>query len=442
LAFDRTIATALDVNLAYEHIRYLSKEIGSRPSGTKNERRAADYLANYYEGLGLNVTLQPFSGCDLSIGNIKIHGVETFVAAKASGFAAYHEAVWETGAASNGAFTGDNPITAEVVDVGSGSTDAFDSSIKGNIALMEKSENISFADQVTNACDAGAVAVIIYNTIGPKGNLGGAFSPTIDGANIPVIGAAKAHGIWLREMLEVGPVTIDLQNWQLKDTISQNVIATKPSSKANAPIVAILAHYDTQLGAPGAWDNASGTSVVMAIARVLKRHDTDHVELRFIAMGSEEYGGHAGATHYTKNLSQSELARFAEAINVDGVGVQHDASDKLFARSADGVINGLMQSAMATAVRLDFPGLLLGKSTFSDHEQFHDVGIPAVMFATLAADGSNGAYNTGVYDLTPFYHTPQDTIEENVSVERLALDLNMIAATTYDFIRKLKHLSS
>ncbi|MCX7561464.1 M28 family peptidase [Sulfitobacter sp. F26204] len=438
LAFDRTIVTTLDAKLAFEHIRYLSQEIGSRPSGTTAERRAAEYLADYYEKIGLEVTIQPYAAYDLSIGNITVHGAHNFFGKGDSGFAEYHGMVWETGAAPNGAFTGDAGITAQVINVGIGAAGAFDETAKGNIALMEKSPDITQDEQVTNAKNAGAAAVIIYNNLGTKGNLGGTFFPDIEAVDIPVIGAAKAHGLWLIEMLESGPVSVELQNWFLDDTTSQNVIATKRGANSDVPIVAILAHYDTKLGAPGAWDNASGTSVVMEIARVLKRYNTEHVELRFIGMGSEEYGGHAGATYYTQNLSKSELARFAGAINIDGIGVNHEASKKLFARSADGMINGLMQSAMASAVRLGFPDLLLGKSTFSDHEQFHEVGIPAVMFTTLAAEGGSGHYHSGAYNLTPYYHSPQDTFEENVLIERLEIDLNMIAASVYDYIRKLE----
>ncbi len=45
---------------AMDTIRVLAEDIGSRPAGSANERRAADFLAGEYRSLGYEVTVSPF----------------------------------------------------------------------------------------------------------------------------------------------------------------------------------------------------------------------------------------------------------------------------------------------------------------------------------------------------------------------------------------------
>jgi aminopeptidase YwaD len=51
---------ASDAPSAYEAAIHLSEKIGSRPSASKNERRAHDYVARQFGAAGLEVNLNPF----------------------------------------------------------------------------------------------------------------------------------------------------------------------------------------------------------------------------------------------------------------------------------------------------------------------------------------------------------------------------------------------
>nr|WP_275507157.1 M28 family peptidase [Clostridium coskatii] len=66
----------------------------------------------------------------------------------------------------------------------------------------------------------------------------------------------------------------------------------------------ICAHYDCERNSVGANDNASGVSVVMETARLLKNVSSEY-ELRFVFFGGEEIGG-LGSRHYIKNLSPDD----------------------------------------------------------------------------------------------------------------------------------------
>ncbi|MCC3863892.1 M28 family peptidase [Terrisporobacter petrolearius] len=68
---------------------------------------------------------------------------------------------------------------------------------------------------------------------------------------------------------------------------SQNIIATrKPKKVKNPEIVYVTAHYDSVPYAPDPNDNASGTSMLLELAKILKSYPIDK-EIRFIACGAE-----------------------------------------------------------------------------------------------------------------------------------------------------------
>lgn len=61
--------------VAYEHVYYLSEEIGTRVAGTPKEAQARDYIASQLEAMGYNVEIQPFTainwkGIEYSSSNI------------------------------------------------------------------------------------------------------------------------------------------------------------------------------------------------------------------------------------------------------------------------------------------------------------------------------------------------------------------------------------
>lgn len=52
--------TLFDGGKAFKHIEKLAVDIGARPGGSPEDKRAAEYIKGYFEGLGLDVSLQEF----------------------------------------------------------------------------------------------------------------------------------------------------------------------------------------------------------------------------------------------------------------------------------------------------------------------------------------------------------------------------------------------
>ena len=105
---------------------------------------------------------------------------------------------------------------------------------------------------------------------------------------------------------------------------SSNIILELPGHGEG--VVILGAHYDTVRNSVGANDNASGVSVLLALAERLAQPPWSSqmvsvfpFTLRFIAFGSEETGLN-GSGHYVRQLTDEELGAIKVMINLDSVG--------------------------------------------------------------------------------------------------------------------------
>ena len=99
---------------------------------------------------------------------------------------------------------------------------------------------------------------------------------------------------------------------------SFNIVATFPNTNKPQNDVIITAHWDSQKG-PGADDNASGTAVLMELAKYFRPFANSlPYNLKFVALGAEEVGL-IGSKAYIISHS-GELRSCWLNINIDGVG--------------------------------------------------------------------------------------------------------------------------
>ena len=148
----------------------------------------------------------------------------------------------------------------------------FPPGVNGNIALIQRG-SISFAQKATNAMNAGAVAVIIYNNV-PHIFLGTLGDP---GAWVPVVSMSNADGEALRAM---GTPTITFINiagdYDYNGGTSMAcphvagtaaLVMEADSSLTNVEVRNIMNNTATDLGDPG-WDQYYGYGLVNAQAAV------------------------------------------------------------------------------------------------------------------------------------------------------------------------------
>jgi len=411
-AFDRKVVARLSADQALEHIAYLSETIGPRSAGMEAEWQGAAYIASVLESFEFEVEMQPFPAADQYLGSIELPSGER----------------WQTTVSKGGLITGEEFVSGELIQVSSGTLPShFPPETLGKIVLMERKAKVHYyRKQVVNAEAAGAIGVILFNSIRFPGDYGGAWPVNSGASGIPVLGATWNQGEWLEEMLAQGSVTLRIQTEHFENLESVNVIGVKPATNGDPDADAILvtAHLDSVKVAPGANDNASGVALALELARVIWDYNTDK-EIRFALFGSEEKGL-VGSRYYVDQLSDAQLDRIAGVFNADMVATSDPESPYLYAMTVDGSSNQVSDAAEAAGSRLGNSSLLPGEFGRSDHVNFYRVGIPAAMFIRVHVD----------YSLENFYHTPQDTLAENISRERMQSALEIVGAAVFDLIRK------
>ncbi len=258
--------------------------------------------------------------------------------------------------------------------------------------------------------------------------------PRVEGTAGDEVAASYLAGVLASYGYEVTIQEVPLSNGsktrnviaKLKPTGIEPQLTARSSQRkqANTAIVknvlVIGAHYDTKVGtgSPGANDNASGTAVVLELARCLQEASLS-IEPYFILFGGEEklVDGtelhHFGSRYYVNSLSEGEKGRLAGAIIIDMVGV----GSQLYARTMGvgpmDLCNSLMSFAAGKGIYLPY---LVGGS-LSDHEPFEAAGIPAVWLE---------------YKEDPYYHSPADSYDK---INPAFIDLT--GRLVEDYIRSL-----
>lgn len=389
---------------AMEHLRVLSERIGQRIGGTESEHRARDYLASVLRDLRYRVTLQPFTVPDKYLSTLTV-GRDT----------------WHAGASRFGALG--VTATGPVVDLDTGASLPDD--LTGKIALLVNVP--AGATAVLDAARRGAVAVLVGRVSVPPAGKTGAYSPTLtENVAVPVLGIAQVH---VERLRAAGPVTLTVSTTHHAGLTSYNVIADRPASFPGRDdgVVMVTAHYDSVPGSPGANDDGSGTVLTLELARVL-RHLPTHKALRFALWGSEEQGL-LGSRHYVSQLTDADAARIAGVFQNDMVATSHGPATAYWLLSVDGGDNAITAQVAAAAARLGYGSQVHGPVPrgSSDHVPFHERKIAAANFSWRGEGGP--------HELEPLYHTPEDTIPQNVSADRLQISLELIGAAAYRLAR-------
>ncbi|MFZ7946069.1 MULTISPECIES: M28 family peptidase [Bacillaceae] len=403
-AFDNKIIKKISADNMYNTIDLLSKE--ARAAGTPGELKGAQYIKSQFEKYGYETELQPFPFYDVVRNNVS--------------------GVLEIGGQNlkpyvfSGSFSGE--AIAEVVNAGKALPGTVPDSVKGKIALIERGDN-PFVEKIQNVLDKGAVGVIMYNNTGTSN----AFGQASYGQNIPAVGITRAQGLDLVKKLESESFTAQLKvsGSGFVEKTSYNVIAKmKPhKNKDTGQIVMIGAHHDSVPGGPGANDDASGVSAVLELARVMSNMPID-TELRFVTFGSEEKGL-LGSYHYASTLTDEEADKIVAHFQMDMIGSKDAGGDHaangLIMYTIDGKKNTVTDLASAAGARTALGEVVpYGQLGRSDHQPFHELGIPAALFIHSP--------------LEPWYHTPADTIDK-IDKNKLQETAEIVGAAVYQIAR-------
>ncbi|MFO8066587.1 MAG: M28 family peptidase [Bacteroidales bacterium] len=126
---------------------------------------------------------------------------------------------------------------------------------------------------------------------------------------------------WIKEQFTAWGLEVEEMEFTMPEgASSDNVIATLTGTEYPDEYVVLGGHYDSYSydgDAPGADDNASGTSGVMEIARILSQHEFER-SIIFCAFSGEEYGLYGSAAYAAR--SSDEEMNILGYFNMDMIG--------------------------------------------------------------------------------------------------------------------------
>jgi hypothetical protein len=407
------------------HVRALTApEMEGRGSGTAGGDRAGQYIADRLRAMGLRPGgdggrfFQPFAfSAAVTV------GPGTVLETPGSGKAFEVGRDWTP---HGGSLTGE--ARGEVVFVGYGVVAAdrgYDDyagvDVRGKIALALDGgpahlpeAGRSRLEKLITARTHGASALLLVRDPLPSLGATGASVRIVSGTLTSVaadqlLGPAGKTTAGLREALARSRLPMSLAmgiqvrarvNLQREDRHTSNVIGiipgTDPARAAEALVLG--AHYD-HLGRPGgqvhpgADDNASGTSLVLGLARALAAAGGTPRTLVFALFSGEE-AGLLGSAHYTRHPAMA-IERTVAMLNFDMVGRMRDHR-----LNVAGVESGIGLRALVTdAAARDSLTLVPHDTPYapSDQTPFYAAGVPVLFFFT---------------DQHEDYHTPGDTADK------------------------------
>lgn len=157
---------------------------------------------------------------------------------------------------------------------------------------------------------------------------------------------------------------------------SQNLIAVKKNTtKTSKGIIIICAHYDSDKNSLGANDNASGCSVILETARLLKNVPSDY-EIRFVLFGMEKYFN-AGSNEYVGKLSEKEKQHVKGVIDIDSIAQKNNVNPIIYTVSG----NKNTATAFITNVKENKNLTIIKSKTYreySDYSVFDNYVLPAL----------------------------------------------------------------
>ena len=346
-------------DFGWNHLESLV-DVGDRMAGSPGEREAMELTRDALERAGArDARIDPFEIQGWERGDSRLYAGETT-----------QDCIALPRSPSDAA-------TGEFVDLGYGLPEDFEDDLSGKVVMVSSTvpdhyeRFIHRREKYYHAVEAGAEAFVFANHVEgclpPTGSVGTEDAPVGD---IPAVGVSKEVGARLVRRFEGEEVSVEV-DCETPDADSGNVHAELGPDTEEELLV--TSHLDAHDIAEGAWDNGSGTAMVVELARVLaEREDELDTRVRFVAFGAEEVGL-VGSEHEADRLGD-DREHVKAVVNSDGV---------VFGRTLKFNTHGfdeLEAAAESVADRFDHPvSVVPDLVPHSDHWPFVQWGVPGYM---------------------------------------------------------------
>jgi Zn-dependent M28 family amino/carboxypeptidase len=386
----------------------------TRVSGSPGYDASVDYVVEQMTSYGYSVSVQPFQ-------------FQTFISLSPSILEQVSPPPAGPIANSIFSYSGSGDVTAPVsspFNLGCNAAD-FAGFPAGNIALISRGA-CTFAIKATNAYNAGASGVVIYNNAPGviNGTLGNDFT-----LNIGVTSVTQVVG---QQLVATPGLIMRLKTDTFRGiATTYNVFAETKGGDPNN-VIMVGAHLDSVNAGPGINDNGSGSAAILETAKQMAKVKPKN-KVRFAWWGAEE-SGLVGSIYYVNNLSLEERTKITLYLNFDMVGSPNHVFFIYDGDNSDAVGAGPGPAGSAEIEKtfeafFNMSGIPFKGTDFSgrsDYGPFIANGIPSGGLFTgaegikTAAEAALWGGTAGVaYD--PCYHQACDTYANN---NDFALDVN------------------
>ncbi|MDD4870252.1 MAG: M28 family peptidase [Kiritimatiellae bacterium] len=294
----------------YRHLRKLAVDIGIRLAGSNNEKKAADYIADEFEKNGAEVSIETFPVQQRWVKKQKLWvnlGKNKWISFPCS-------LISSTPGTDNKILEAplvffEAPAEYQCRDL---------SFLKGK-AVVHLGTHIESREAYRRLIKAGPLFILIVDVRFPgKQPLADGMLPsyTKDIGSVPMVNVAFMDAWrWKADGASRARLQVD---GGMRPSTSQNVIATLPGSDPSAGTIYFGAHHDTQADSVGADDNASGSTGLIELTRVLACRPRKQT-IRLISFGAEEQLS-VGSAVYVRKHRQQLSKETGMMINLDSYG--------------------------------------------------------------------------------------------------------------------------
>ena len=371
---------------ALEHVEYLSVQIGSRPIGSRANFAAAAYISDVFKQNGYFLETQdiPCPEWTADHTSLKLNG--------------------ESLEACANTFSPSCSISAEILPVCTlaelegaqlsgrilvfyGDLVQTELATKGGIYISDRDRRI--IQLLEERQPAGII------TINPTLHARWRLIEDFD-LDIPSVTVSAYSGL---KLLRQPGVVVQMKiSARRSASHTSNVIARLKGERSER--IVLCAHYDSKVDTPGAYDNAAGVGVLLALAEVLSKKSHRHT-FECVAFTGEEGAG-LGDMAYARNARgvNHSFDQVTAAINIDGVG-PFTGTTTIASFAASQAMEKLVDDTIER-----YPAVIRVEPwPASDHYIFYSNGVPSLALTSK-----------GIRDV---YHTSSDTFEW-ISGEKLA----------------------
>jgi aminopeptidase YwaD len=284
--------------LVEKHLEMLSVQIGPRPVGSANNKKAQAYIVDTLSACGLEVTTQSYDCLDWQFASSGLWCADSTLPVRANPFSPPCELTAPFVAVSSLQELESSTLTGKIALLYNGTTQV-------PVAPQNSDTTVPPKQRVLELLIEKEPVAVIAVSQSPLGSALEDGTFPLPSVTIP-IAAGKVLMVYKDK-----EVSLNISS-SLSKSQAGNIIGRRPSSSSKKLILS--AHLDTKHGSPGAIDNASGLAALLALAEIEPK-----IGLEFVALNGEEYYSYQGLRVYEKSDSWKGALG---AVNIDGIGVK------------------------------------------------------------------------------------------------------------------------